>query len=167
MTSAEVRGPHDVLVMFFKLRHPWRMDTPSDERALPTLWVPLIATTICAGFPSPADDWLDDQIDLGRLLRPRQAPTFAWRVEGESMVGAGIGDRDLVIVDRSLDPRDGDVVVAIVEGALSLKTLRLGPDGPRLECANPEFPPFLLGEDADAVIWGVVTWVLHNFRGER
>lgn len=140
---------------------------PADRGGVSALWVPLVATRICAGFPSPADDWLDDPINLGALLRPRPAATFVWRVEGDSMVDAGIWSGDLVMVDRSLEPQDGNVVVAVVEGAHSLKRLRLAAGDARLECANPDFPPFLLGEDSDVQVWGVVTWVLHSLRETR
>ena len=77
------------------------------------------------------------------------------------MIGAGIHDGDIAVVDRSLPPADGKVVVAIIDGQSSLKVYRSG----RLHFANPEFPPFLVAEETDVSIWGVVSWVLHRPHG--
>lgn len=123
--------------------------------------LPMVATRICAGFPSPADDFMDDELDLQRLLAPNRPATFLWRVAGTSMEETGIHDGDVVVVDRSAKPEDGQVVVACINGAVSLKLFRRG----RLAFANRQMPAFALDEIANVEIWGVVTWTLHKPRG--
>ena len=130
------------------------------------LRVPMFEHGLCAGFPSPADDFLEDAVDVARLLITNPPATFLWRVDGDSMRDAGIFDRDILVVDRSLEPRDRDVVVAIVNGERSLKRLRLS-GGPRLAFANRRFPQFEMPEFADFELWGVVTWNLHRLRSVR
>ena len=130
------------------------------------LRVPMFEHAICAGFPSPADDFLEDAVDVARLLITNPPATFLWRVDGDSMQDAGIFDRDILVVDRSLEPRDRDVVVAIVNGERSLKRLRLR-GGPRLAFDNRRLPPFEAPELADIELWGVVTWNLHPLRAVR
>jgi DNA polymerase V len=132
----------------------------------PELLVPMFAHAICAGFPSPADDFLEEAVDVARLLITNPPATFLWRVDGSSMTGVGIFDRDVLIVDRSLEPRNGDVVVAIVDGERSLKRLTLGAR-PELAFANGRMPPYELPELVDVEIWGVVTWNLHRLRAVR
>lgn len=125
--------------------------------------LPIAGTRICAGFPSPADDFLDGEIDLARILTPNQAATFLWRVAGHSMRETGIHDGDVVVVDRSRKPRHGDVVVASINGEVSLKLFKY--DGrPTLSFANEEMPVFFLADTADVEVWGVVTWTLHQPR---
>lgn len=85
--------------------------------------VPLYLKGLCAGFPLPADDYIDERVDLARLLIRNPAATFLWRVSGWSMRDAGNYDKDILVVDRSLQPRHGDVVVAIVNGERALKRL--------------------------------------------
>ncbi len=104
-----------------------------DPAALP---VPLLGRLLPAGFPSPADDHLDGEIDLSRHLIERPAATFLMRVSGESMRGAGILDGDMVVVDRSLGPKPGDVVVAVCQGEMTLK--RLCESAPKRD--PPEIP---------------------------
>lgn len=128
------------------------------------IMVPIFAHGLCAGFPSPADDHLDDAIDLNRLLVRNPPATFLWRVDGSSMRDAGIHHGDLLVVDRSIRPVDGDVVVAIVDGERSLKRLRLHGDRPRLEFENRAMPAYELPEIADVEIWGVVVCNIHWLR---
>ena len=126
--------------------------------------VPLFGAAVCAGFPSPAEDWIEETIDPAALLIANRPATFLMRVDGASMVDVGIFDKDIVVVDRSLDPRHGDVVVAVVDGERSLKRLDLSGDVPRLSFANASLPAFVAAELSDALIWGVVTWNLHRLR---
>lgn len=127
------------------------------------LLLPLIGTRICAGFPSPADDFLDGEIDLTRILAPNRAATFLWRVSGHSMRETGIHDGDVVVVDRSKKPRHGDVVVATINGEVSLKLYRN--DGrPTLAFANRDMPVFFLADTAEVEVWGTVIWTLHQPR---
>ena len=114
-----------------------------------------------AGFPSPADDYMDRPLDLHEQLVPRPAATFFVRAQGDSMVGAGIHDGDLLVVDRSLTPVPGRVVIAALDGELTIKRLGRGPEGLRLEAENDAYPVIEIGEDTDARIWGVVTSVIH------
>ncbi len=125
----------------------------------PVAAIPVALERVPAGFPSPAQDYWDGDIDLNEHLIRNRPATFVVRVAGESMVGAGIADGDELIVDRSLDPTDGDVVIAIVEGELTVKRLRLTAAGPELHPENPAFPVL---RPAELTIWGVVTTCLHH-----
>ncbi|WPL16593.1 LexA repressor [Thiorhodovibrio winogradskyi] len=144
------------------------MNSPSlhlpDPKAPPQSW-PLFQARIPAGFPSPADDDLDDAIDLNTHLVRHPAATFFLRVQGESMTGAGIQDGDLVIVDRAEEPRAGSVVVAALDGELTLKFLQRDSSTQHvwLESAHPDYPPRAITAETDLVIWGVVTHVVHAF----
>ena len=121
-----------------------------DPVALPA---PLLGRLLPAGFPSPADDYLDGEIDLGAFLIERPASTFLMRVAGESMKGAGILDGDMVVVDRSVAARSGDVVVAVLGGEMTLKRLHVTRSGrAALQAENPDFPEFVIGEEAPAEI---------------
>lgn len=126
--------------------------------------VPMYSHGLCAGFPSPADDYLDEAIDLTKLLVRNPPATFLHRVDGNSMRDAGIYHGDVLVVDRSLKPIDGDVVVAIVLGELSLKRLRLDGGRPRLRFENRDMPQFELPEIAEVEIWGVVVCNIHWLR---
>lgn len=123
--------------------------------------MPMMGTRICAGFPSPADDFLDGELDLTRLLAPNRPATFLWRVSGHSMRDAGIFDGDVVVVDRSVKPFHGAVVVAVINGETSLKLYERGVP-PRLSFANRDMPVFPMEDAAEVQIWGVVTWTLHR-----
>ncbi|SFU48602.1 LexA family protein [Halomonas korlensis] len=133
-----------------------------DQTTLP-IALPLAAGEVRAGFPSPADDYLEQELDLVAHLIQHPSATFYMRAKGASMVRDGIYDGDLLIVDRSLDPKDGDVLVISVDGELTCK--RLGKIGnlPHLLPANPSFQPIPL-EGADCQVWGVVTHNVHALR---
>lgn len=115
-----------------------------------------------AGFPSPAGGYYTGPVDLNRHLIHDPTATFIVRVSGDSMTGAGIFDGDEIIVDRSLEARDGSVVVAVVDSELTIKRLRLGPGSIRLVPENPAYPDIVLGEMSELTIWGVVTRCLHR-----
>ena len=125
------------------------------------LTLPMVATKVCAGFPSPADDFMDDEVDLQRILVPNRPATFLWRVSGHSMVEAGIHDGDVVVVDRSLGPEPGQVVVVAINGEVSLKAYR---KGGTLAFANKAMPAFAADAGDQIEVWGVVTWTLHKPR---
>lgn len=130
--------------------------------------LPFFLEGLCAGFPSPADDHLEPSIDLLELLIPNRPATFLWRVDGHSMRDAGIFHDDILIVDRSLEARDGDVVVAIVNGERSLKRLRLDGRRPRLTFENSDYPDtYAVPDDAQVEVWGVVRANVHLWRGRR
>ena len=129
-----------------------------------------IAGSVVAGFPSPAEQYLEPQLDLNELLVKRPAATYFVRVQGDSMTGRGIHDGDLLVVDRSLDPRDGDVVIAAIDGDFTVKTLRKGVKEVggtmkrtvSLEAANPSYPTIVLKGARELQLFGKVTAVIHR-----
>ncbi len=122
----------------------------------------LMTSTVAAGFPSPADDHAEDRLDLNSLLIKRPAATFFVRVSGDSMLERGIHDGDLLVVDRSLEPCDGSVVIAVVDGELTVKELRRRNGRAWLTAANTGYPPISLETESEAHIWGVATCVIHS-----
>ena len=119
--------------------------------------LPLLHRPVPAGFPSPAEDFLEEEIDLTRLLIGNRAATFLVRVEGDSMIGKRLFNDDFAVVDRSLKPRSGDVVVVDVDGERSFKVWsKLGPRV-ILSFANPRYPEYRLPAEARVVVWGVVS----------
>ena len=138
------------------------------QRVQPPVLIPLNLASVCAGFPSPADDHSEEALDPARLIVTNPISTFMWRVSGRSMEGAGIRDGDYVVVDRSLDPRSGDVVVAVIDGLPSVKrVVRLLRGKLGLAFDNPDLPPLKLDDAAEAQVWGVVTWSLARHRDLR
>lgn len=124
--------------------------------------LPLFANPISAGFPSPADDYVEKRLDLNEhLVRNRQA-TFFLRVSGDSMIGASIHHGDLLIVDRSLTATHKKIVVAIVQGELLVKRLLRVNGKVSLAAENPNYPPIEVTPDLGFEIWGVVTNVIHE-----
>ena len=121
-------------------------------------------SAVNAGFPSPAQDYYDGPIDLTEMLDEDQAATFVVRASGNSMTGAGIDDGDELLVDRSKRPRDGDVVVAVLDGQLTIKRLQITPTGVTLRSENAEHPDIIVPELSELVIWGVATYCLHHLR---
>ena len=116
-----------------------------------------------AGFPSPAEQYVERPLDLNELLVARPAATYFVRAEGDSMEGAGIRPGDLLVVDRSMEAEDGSVVIACVDGEFTVKTLRKGRDGLRLEAANPAYKPIRFSGEMELQVFGVVTAVIHRF----
>lgn len=121
---------------------------------------PLMLTATPAGFPSPAEDHVDRDLDLNEHLIRRPAATFFVRVSGESMIGAGINDGALLIVDRSEEVRDGRVVVAVVDGQHTVKRYRCKGDRCWLEAANPDYRD-ITGLDDESRVWGIVTFAIN------
>jgi DNA polymerase V len=126
------------------------------------LRIPFISAKVSAGFPSPAEDHLPDMIDLNEHLISNPAATFLVRVEGESMIGAGIFPNDLLIVDRSMEPRNGSVVIAVVDEEMTVKRLVRSKDGVELHSDNPASAPIRLRGENSLEIWGVVRHVIHS-----
>jgi DNA polymerase V len=124
------------------------------------MWIAEAGSVVAAGWPSPADDYMEGPLDLSEKLIPRPAATFLVRASGWSMRDAGISDGDMLIVERGRAARDGQIVIAVVDSEFLVKTLRLG-RRPRLVAANPDFPDISLA-GRDIQVWGVVCWVLHR-----
>lgn len=118
---------------------------------------------ISAGFPSPAMDFIDLSIDLNRHLIKHPSATFYGRVKGESMREAGIGDGDLLIIDKSLNPEHGKIAVCFINGEFTLKRIHIDSEGLWLMPANEKFNPIFVTTESDLRIWGVVTHVIKAF----
>ena len=124
---------------------------------------PFFLSTVPAGFPSPADDYVEKQLDLNEYFVEHPAATFYVRVAGDSMKGAGIFSGDIVVVDRSLNPRSGKIVIAVVDNELTVK--RLYRNGKKIELRpeNPDYPVISFRDDMELQIWGVVAGVVRKF----
>jgi DNA polymerase V len=124
--------------------------------------LPLYSSRVCAGFPSPADDYLDTKLDLNNYLIKHPAATFLVRVSGESMLGAGIHPDDILVVDRSLEPRHDKVVIVALDGQLTVKRLYKKNGKVMLMPENKQFEPIDITDSESVYIWGVVTNVIHS-----
>ena len=118
--------------------------------------VPLVMSPVACGFPSPAEDYLDKALDFNELLVHNPAATFAVRIAGESMTGAGLFPGDIAIVDRSLQPANGCIVLALVDGEFTVKRYRRRPDGIVLQAENAAFKDIVIPENSAFEVWGVV-----------
>ena len=123
---------------------------------------PLFVESVSAGFPSPAEDYIEGQLDLNKHLIKRPAATYFVRVTGDSMIGAGIHSGDLLIVDRSLEARDKSVVIANVNGELTVKRIRLQNGKVTLVAENENYPSREIDQETAFEIWGVVKHVIHS-----
>lgn len=129
----------------------------------PTTSFKLFSTKIEAGFPSPADDYIESHLDLNEYLVKNPPATFFVRVSGESMIDAGIHPDDLLIVDRSLTPQSNQIVIAVLNSEFTVKRL-VKKDGVFwLMPENKKFNPYRINDGDDVLIWGVVTNVIHTF----
>ncbi len=126
------------------------------------LFIPIISECIPAGFPSPAENYIDTSIDLNEELIPNPASTVFLRVQGESMIHAGVLNGDLLIVDRSLEARPGHIVVAILNGCFTLKKLTYRKNVPYLEAEHPNYSALDLRRYENVQIWGVATYAIHK-----
>ncbi|GAB4148763.1 MAG: hypothetical protein OHK0017_11830 [Patescibacteria group bacterium] len=126
------------------------------------LTLPLYLNLVPAGFPSPAEDYEDRKLDLNEYLIQHPASTFFVRVEGDSMLGAGIFPGDMIIVDRYPTPKSGQVVLAVLNGEFTLKRYEKRSGRIRLLPANPKYQPIELNQNDELQIWGVVIQVLHD-----
>lgn len=124
---------------------------------------PLMATTVIAGFPSPAEQYIDRPLDLNELLVKKPAATFFVRAAGDSMQGAGIREGDILVVDRSLEAADGSIVIASVNNEFTVKFLQKDTNGVSLVAANRRYKPITFADGDELQIFGVVTSVIHQF----
>ncbi|WP_196806464.1 LexA family protein [Methylobacter luteus] len=146
----------DQLLIRTLVKDLWRPDGAQRQIALP-----LYTDKVAAGFPSPADDYIEKTLDLNELLVKKPAATFFVRAEGESMLGAGIHPNDILVVDRSLEPVAGKVVICALNGALTVKRLKKAAGQWRLAAENPAYVDIVVNEGLELVVWGVVTAVIH------
>ncbi len=130
----------------------------------PVQLTPLYSHSISAGFPSPADDYIEDRLDLNELLISNKPATFFLRVQGDSMVNAGIHGGDIIVVDRSLQPVHRAIVVAVVDGELTVKRLIIRGGITELHAENSRYAPLRLQEGQELTIWGVVTSSVHQVK---
>ena len=125
--------------------------------------IPLLNDSVSAGFPSPADDYTEENIDLNEYLISNPFSTFFLRVKGESMINAGIKDKDLIIVDKSLIAKPGDIVIAMIDGEFTIKRLSIKNDELYLKAENNNYPDFRFQNHIDVQIWGVVIYSIHSY----
>lgn len=123
---------------------------------------PLLAQPVPAGFPSPATDYVETWLSLDEHLIEQEEATFFVRVQGNSMVGFGIHDGDLLVVDRSREPDDRSVVIAVVDGQFMVKQVCRVPEGVLLRSSGPGHGDIFVGADQELSVWGVVRWAIHK-----
>ncbi len=124
--------------------------------------LPLYTNTISAGFPSPADDFIEQKLDLNEHLIRNQSATFLLKVNGDSMINAGINDGDILVVDRSIEPSNGKVVIGVIDGEFVVKRIVKKSRKFYLQPENENFNPIEITEDMDFKIWGIVTYTIHK-----
>ncbi len=129
-----------------------------------SLELPLFATGVSAGFPSPAEDYVELALDLNKELVKHPAATFYARVKGNSMIDAGIEDGDLLVIDKAIEPKDGSIAVCYIDGEFTVKRLAVLDDGVFLVPANAEFKPIKITEENEFLVWGLVAYVIHKPR---
>ena len=117
---------------------------------------------VSAGFPSPATDFLGNEIDLNKELCKNPLATFYIKVNGNSMINAGISDKDILIVDRSLEPQNNKIAVCFIDGEFTVKRIQVEDDYLYLMPENPSYPAIKVTEENELVIWGLVTYVIKS-----
>ena len=125
--------------------------------------IPLLNDSVSAGFPSPADDYTEENIDLNEHLISNPLSTFFLRVKGDSMINAGIKDKDLIIVDKSLIAKPGNIIIAMIDGEFTIKRLSIKNDELYLKAENHNYPDFRFKNHIDVQIWGVVIYSIHSY----
>jgi DNA polymerase V len=128
-----------------------------DLQARTTTGVPLMSSKVPAGFPSPADDYLDRALDFNELLIQNPAATFAVKVAGDSMIGAGIFPEDIAVVDRSAAPKDKSIILALHDGEFTIKRYRRRGGKVWLQAENPSYADTVIDGEMSFEVWGVVT----------
>jgi DNA polymerase V len=141
---AAVRKPGDVAAFL-------------DVESRTALRVPMMAWPAACGFPSPAEDYVDRPLDFNELLIEHPAATFAIRIEGDSMTGAGIFPGDIAVVDRAREPVNGSIVLALLDGAFTVKRYRIKDGAVWLQAENPDYADMPLTDGQNLEVWGVIT----------
>lgn len=131
-----------------------------------SLVLPVADGGIRAGFPSPAQDYLESGIDLNKELVKNPSSTFFGRVSGDSMAGAGIEDGDLIVIDKSISASEGDIAVCFVDGEFTLKRIHIENDFVWLVPENPKYRKIKVTPDQNFMVWGVVTYSIKDVRGK-
>lgn len=127
--------------------------------------LPLFISKVSAGFPSPADDYLEQRISLDSIILTNPTASFIVQAQGNSMIGAGILDKSYLVVDRSLEPRHDDIVIVSINSEHTVKRLKKMPNGKVLLCPeNPDFPVIELKEELENILWGVVICIMNPLR---
>jgi len=122
--------------------------------------IPFIQDGVSAGFPSPAQDFMENNIDLNKELSENPLATFYIRVSGNSMVDAGIENNDVLVVDRSLEPEDKKIAICFIDGEFTVKRLKLEQGNLYLIPENKNYEPLKISEENNFIIWGIVTYVI-------
>ena len=130
--------------------------------SIKSIGIPFLSFSVSAGFPSPADDYTEENIDLNEYLIKNPFSTFFIRVKGDSMINSGIQDQDLIVVDKSLNPKPGDIVIAMIDGRFTVKRLGKKDDQLYLKAENYDYPDLNLNDYCNTQIWGVVIYSIHN-----
>ena len=124
--------------------------------------IPLYGDAVPAGFPSPADDYLDMDLNLHDYLVQHPSATFCVKAIGDSMVDAGIKSSDVMVIDRALTPKNNDIILAVIDGEFTVKRIKKNDDELYLIPANENYRPVKITEDMDFQVWGVVTFIIHK-----
>lgn len=129
------------------------------------LSLPLFTSKVPAGFPSPANDYVEKNLDLNELMIQNPAATFFARAQGYSMINAGILPGDILVINRALEPLPDSIVVCVLNDEFTVKRLVHDNGQWQLQAENPDYPPIALTEDSEMQVWGVVTHAIHSFNG--
>ncbi|MEL1240575.1 LexA family protein [Flavobacterium flavipallidum] len=124
------------------------------------LRIPFIPDGVSAGFPSPAADFMENNIDLNKELSENPLATFYIKVKGNSMIDAGIEDKDVLVVDRSIEPQDNKIAICYIDGEFTVKRIKLEKDCLYLMPENSSYTPIKVTEENQLIIWGIVTYVI-------
>jgi DNA polymerase V len=124
------------------------------------LKIPFIKEGVSAGFPSPAADFMETNIDLNKELSENQLATFYIKVKGNSMIDAGINDKDVLVVDRSLEPKNNKIAICFIDGEFTVKRILVEKECLYLMPENPNYSPIKITEENELIIWGIVTYVI-------
>ncbi|MDB5586203.1 MAG: peptidase and domain protein [Devosia sp.] len=137
---------------------------PVTVAILTSVKIPLVGQLVHAGFPSPADDFIEDMIDLNEVLVQNPAATYLWKVVGDCMIDVKIFPGDVVVVDRSLTPKHRSIVLAVIDGEATLKRINRRGGVMVLHNENTRLPVFMIAEGTEVSIWGVVTATIRDLK---